>query len=63
VIALEPWERKFVLHSTPYRSGTPRRSASGVAIGCACYAVAPLVESAEVYLLGTGLLSYWSVKM
>ncbi len=39
-------------------------SACGAAIGCAVLArLLPLADGADVYLLGTGLPSFWSVKM
>lgn len=64
VIALEPWDKKFVLHSTPYTG--PHAESIRIWGRDRLRVLArllPLVESAEVYLLGTGLPSYWSVKM
>ncbi|WP_422927330.1 hypothetical protein [Singulisphaera sp. PoT] len=63
-IVLEPWERRIVLHSTPYdgpRSETIRIWGRNRLLVLA--RLLPLLEEAEVYLLGTGLPSFWSIKM
>ncbi|MHC5543897.1 hypothetical protein ACYOEI_37190, partial [Singulisphaera rosea] len=63
-IVLEPWERRIVLHSTPYdgsRSETIRvwgRDRLHVLAR-----LLPLLDEAEVYLLGSGLPSFWSIRM
>jgi hypothetical protein len=63
-IILEPWERRIELHTTPYhgnRSETIRvwgRDRLRVLAR-----LLPLVESTEVHLLGTGLPSFWVVRM
>jgi hypothetical protein len=64
VLVLEPWEKRIVLHSTPY----PGRRAEAVRTWGrdrlrVLARLLPLVESADVYLLGTGLPSFWSVRL
>jgi hypothetical protein len=63
-LALEPWDKRIVLHATPYpgsRAETIRtwgRDRLGLLAR-----LLPLAEGADVYLLGTGLPSFWSVRM
>ena len=48
----------------PTTARATRRSASGAAIGLRVLArLLPLLDEAEVYLLGTGLPSFWSIRM
>jgi hypothetical protein len=63
-IVLEPWERRIVLHANPY-SG-PRSEVIRIWGRDRLRALArllPLLDEAEVYLLGTGLPSFWSIRM
>jgi hypothetical protein len=63
-IVLEPWEQRFVLHSTPYAGGKAEVIRTWGRDRLMVLArMLPLMESAEVYLLGTGLPSFWSVGM
>lgn len=63
-IVLEPWERRIVLHANAYagkRAETIRvwgRDRLRVLAR-----LLPLLEGADVYLLGTGLPSFWVAKM
>jgi hypothetical protein len=63
-IVLEPWEQRIVLHSNLY-SG-PRSETVRVWGRDRLRLLArllPLLDEAEVYLLGTGLPSFWSIRM
>jgi hypothetical protein len=63
-LVLEPWEQRIVLHSTPYAG--PRSEfirTWGRDRLRALARLLPLAEGAEVYLLGTGLPSFWVVHM
>ncbi len=63
-IVLEPWDRKIVLHDRPYNG--PRSETIRVWGRDRLRVLArtlPLAESADVYLLGNGLPSFWSVRM
>lgn len=63
-IVLEPWERRIVLHSSPYDG--PRSETIRVWGRDRLQLLArllPLLDEAEVYLLGSGLPSFWSVRM
>ena len=63
-IVLEPWEQRIVLHATPYdgpRSETIRIWGRDRLRLLA--RLLPLLDEAEVYLLGTGLPSFWSIRM
>lgn len=64
IIVLEPWDKRIVLHSNRYEGsrseviriwGRDRLRLLGRLL--------PLLEEAEVYLLGTGLPSFWSIRM
>jgi hypothetical protein len=63
-LVLEPWDQRIVLHSTPYdgsRAETVRvwgRDRLRVLAR-----LLPLVEGADVYVLGTGLPSFWVARM
>lgn len=64
VIVLEPWERRIVLHGTPYegpRSETIRTWGRDRLRVLA--RLLPFLDGAEVHLLGTGLPSFWSIRM
>lgn len=63
-IVLEPWERRIVLHTTPYDG--PRSETIRVWGRDRLHVLArllPLLDEAEVYLLGSGLPSFWSIRM
>ena len=63
-IVLEPWEQRIVLHSTPYpgpRAETIRTWGRDRLRVLA--RLLPLLEGADVYLLGTGLPSFWVAKL
>ncbi|MDB5388163.1 MAG: hypothetical protein JWM11_3809 [Planctomycetaceae bacterium] len=63
-IVLEPWEKRITLHSTPYAG--PRAETIRVWGRDRLRVLArllPLAEGADVYLLGTGLPSFWVVRM
>jgi hypothetical protein len=63
-IVLEPWNKRIVLHDQRYdgpRSETIRvwgRDRLRLLVR-----LLPLLDEAEVYLLGTGLPSFWSIRM
>jgi hypothetical protein len=63
-IVLEPWEKRINLHTNVY-SGTRSESIRiwGRDRLLLLARLLPLLEEAEVYLLGTGLPSFWSVRM
>jgi hypothetical protein len=63
-LVLEPWERRIVLQSTPYmgpRAETIRTWGRDRLRVLA--RLLPLLEGAEVYLLGTGLPSFWVAQL
>jgi hypothetical protein len=63
-IVLEPWERRIVLHGRPYEG--PRSEVIRTWGRDRLRVLArllPLLDGAEVYLLGTGLPSFWSIGM
>jgi hypothetical protein len=63
-IILEPWEQRIVLHANRYTG--PRSEVIRVWGRDRLRLLArllPLLDEAEVYLLGTGLPSYWSIRM
>jgi hypothetical protein len=63
-LVLEPWDRRIVLHNTPFegsRAETVRvwgRDRLRVLAR-----LLPLLDGADVYVLGTGLPSFWVVRM
>lgn len=63
-VVLEPWEKRIVFHDTSYagaRSESIRvwgRDRLGVLAR-----LLPILDGAEVYLLGTGLPSFWVARM
>jgi hypothetical protein len=64
VLVLEPWEQRFVLHSTPYRglrADTVRTWGRDRLRVLA--RLLPLMERAEVYLLGNGLPCFWVLHL
>ncbi len=63
-IVLEPWEKRIVLHGTPYDGPKVETIRIWGRDRLRVLArVLPLVDVAEVYLLGTGLPSFWVVRM
>ena len=63
-IVLEPWDRRIVLHDRPYdgpKAETIRTWGRDRLRSLA--RLLPLLDEAEVYLLGTGLPSFWSIRM
>jgi hypothetical protein len=63
-IVLEPWDKRIVLHANLYAG--PRSEVIRVWGRDRLRLLArllPLLDEAEVYLLGTGLPSFWSVRM
>jgi hypothetical protein len=63
-IVLEPWDKRIVLHNTPYTG--PRTETIRVWGRDRLRVLArllPLLEGADVYLLGTGLPTFWVVRM
>jgi hypothetical protein len=63
-LVLEPWEQRIVLHGTPYdgpRAETVRTWGRDRLRVLA--RLLPLLDGADVYLLGTGLPSFWVARM
>jgi hypothetical protein len=63
-IVLEPWEVRVTLHDSPYpgpKAETIRTWGRDRLLSLG--RLLPLAEGAEVYLLGTGLPSFWSVRL
>lgn len=63
-LVLEPWEVAVTLHDTPYagpRAETVRTWGRARLLTLA--RLLPLMEGADVYLLGTGLPSFWSIRL
>jgi hypothetical protein len=64
VLVLEPWEKRIVLHGTPYAGGRPEVVRTwGRDRLHLLHRLLPLAEGADVYLLGNGLPSFWSVRL
>lgn len=63
-IVLEPWEKRIVLHTTPY-TGTREEVIRtwGRDRLRVLARLLPLLDDADVYLLGTGLPSFWVMRM
>ncbi len=63
-LVLEPWETRIKVHDVPY-SGTVGETIRvwGRDRLLTLARLLPLAEGADVYLLGTGLPSFWSVRM
>jgi hypothetical protein len=63
-IVIEPWETRIKLHDHPYAGETAETIRTWGRDRLLTLArLLPLVESADVFLLGTGLPSFWSVRM
>jgi hypothetical protein len=63
-VVLEPWEKRIVLHSTAYPGPKAETIRTWGRDRLRVLArLLPLAEGADVYLLGTGLPSFWSVRM
>jgi hypothetical protein len=63
-IVLEPWEVRVTLHDMPYsglKAETIRTWGRDRLLTLA--RLLPLADGADVYLLGTGLPSFWSVRL
>jgi hypothetical protein len=63
-IVLEPWDERIVLHDRPYDG--PKAEVIRIWGRDRLRVLArvlPLLDEAEVYLLGTGLPSFWSIRM
>jgi hypothetical protein len=63
-IVLEPWEVRVTLHDTPYdglKAETIRTWGRDRLLTLA--RLLPLADRADVFLLGTGLPSFWSVRL
>jgi hypothetical protein len=63
-LVLEPWEVGVTLHDTPYpgpKAETIRTWGRNRLLTLA--RLLPLAEGADVFLLGTGLPSFWSVRL
>jgi len=64
VLVLEPWEKRIVLHATPYPGPRPQTIRTWGRDRLRVLArLLPLAEGADVYLIGDGLPSFWSVRM
>jgi hypothetical protein len=63
-IVLEPWDERIVLHDHPYEGPKTEVIRSWGRDRLRSLArLLPLLDEAEVYLLGTGLPSFWSIRM
>jgi hypothetical protein len=63
-IVLEPWERRIVLHGQVYEGPRPEVIRTWGRDRLRLLArLLPLMDDAEVFLLGSGLPSFWSVRM
>jgi hypothetical protein len=63
-LVLEPWERRIVLHNQPYAGPRAEHVRTWGRDRLRVLArLLPLLEGAEVYLLGTGLPSFWVLHM
>lgn len=63
-IVLEPWEIRVKLHETPYagpKAETIRTWGRDRLLTLA--RLLPMADGAEVYLMGTGLPSFWNVRL
>jgi hypothetical protein len=63
-IVLEPWETRITLHDVPYLGRKPERIRTWGRDRLLTLArLLPLADGVDVFLLGTGLPSFWSVRM
>src|SRR5207253_3260368 len=63
-IVLEPWEKRIVLHTTPYTGARAEVIRTWGRDRLRVLArLLPLLDGADVYLLGTGLPSFWVMRM
>lgn len=62
-LVLEPWEQRILLHGEPGVLGPASVRIWGRQRLLALARVLPLVERFDVYLLGTGLPSFWVARM
>jgi hypothetical protein len=63
-IVLEPWEQRIVLHDTPYQGPQAETVRTWGRDRLRVLArLLPLLDHAEVFLLGTGLPSFWVARM
>ncbi len=63
-VVLEPWERRLVLHDSIYDGPREEHVRTWGRDRLALLArLLPLMEGADVFLLGTGLPSFWSIRM
>jgi hypothetical protein len=63
-IVLEPWEHRITLHGTAYAGPRDETIRTWGRDRLQVLArLLPLLDEAEVYLLGTGLPSFWSIRM
>ncbi|MBX9626106.1 MAG: hypothetical protein K2X82_20075 [Gemmataceae bacterium] len=63
-IVLEPWEKRIVLHDVPYTGPKAEVIRTWGRDRLRVLArLLPLLDGADVYLLGTGLPSFWVMRM
>jgi hypothetical protein len=63
-LVLEPWEKRIVLHGSAYAGARAEVVRTwGRDRLHLLHRLLPLADGADVYLLGTGLPSFWSVRM
>ena len=63
-LVLEPWEKRIVLHGTPYTGPVAETIRTWGRDRLRVLArLLPLADGADVYLLGNGLPSFWSVRL
>ena len=62
-LVLEPWEQRVPVHGEPLRTGSESIRIWGRQRLLALARVLPLAEKFDVYLLGTGLPSFWVADM
>jgi hypothetical protein len=64
VLVLEPWEQRIVLHATPYPGARAETIRTWGRDRLRVLArLLPLLDGADVYLLGTGLPAFWVAHM
>ena len=63
-MVLEPWEVRIKMHDLPYAGPTAETIRTWGRDRLLTLArLLPLVDEVDVFLLGTGLPSFWSVRM